>query len=301
MIPSPQPGTILIAGPTAVGKTALAVALAQSIDAEIISADAMQIYRGLEILSAAPASEERAQVPHHLVGVLDASERCDAARWLAMAEAAMTTIHARGKTAILCGGTGLYFRAYTHGLATMPPHDPAIRAQLETLPLPDLQVRYAQLDPDGALRIDLNNPRRLIRAIEVSELSGKPFSSFLRETIPLRTPPAFFLTREKNDLYRRIDARVETMFKQGLEDEVRHLQNPGDTANQAIGLADIQLLLAGKQDRSSAISSMQQATRRYAKRQLTWFRRETQFQPLNLSENSQPLEAMRSRLVATHE
>lgn len=301
MSASLQPGTILIAGPTAVGKTGTAIALAKAIDGEIVSADAMQLYRGLEILSAAPTPEERMQIPHHLAGILDVSERCDAARWLALAETAVAEIHARGKKAILCGGTGLYFRAYTHGLATMPSHDPVLRAQLEELPLSDLQARYVRLDPRGAEQIDLKNPRRLIRAIEVSEITGQPFSSFLRETTPLRTPPAFFLTRDRDELYQRIDARVETMFVQGLENEVRQLQGLGDTANQAIGLAEVRHLIEGRVDRRTAIASMQQATRRYAKRQLTWFRRETQFQTLNLSQDPLPLETLRSRLVAAHE
>ena len=273
-----------ILGPTAVGKSHIAVALAERCDGEIVGADAFQIYTGLEILTAQPEKEIRDRVPHHLVGEVPLSREFDVAQYLSAAKSRIEEIRARGKQAIVVGGTGLYVRALTRGLAELPRGDAALRARLASMPVERLLQDLRQLDPTSADRIDGNNSRRVIRALETCLLTGRPFSDFRAHwEAPLSCVRGVILTRERDELYERIDSRTETMFAAGVVDEVRAAGDIGATATQAIGWRDIHALLAGAITRDECVSRIQRATRRYAKRQMTWFRREAAFKTADLS------------------
>ncbi len=274
----------VIAGPTAVGKSEIAVAVAERCGGEIVGADAFQVYAGLDALTAKPSPELLARVPHHLIGAIPLLQRFDVAQYLAVAERIIADIRARGRVPIVCGGTGLYVRALTHGLADLPPADATLRAELGRLPLEELQRRLAELDPHGAAQIDLKNPRRVIRALEVCLLTGRRYSSFREQWAA--TPDdvrGVFLTRDRGELYGRIDLRTEAMFSAGVVEEVGAAGEIGSTARQTLGLQEIRALLSGKMDRLACVAAIQQATRRYAKRQLTWFRREQALVPVNLT------------------
>jgi len=282
---------LFLVGPTSVGKTEIALRVASRCNAGIIGADAFQVYQGLDLLTAKPSPAERSRIPHHLVDVVPLSQSFNVAQYLDAATRCAKEIASRGKIPFVVGGTGLYIRALTRGLSDLPEADAAIRAELEASSLEDLQARYTSLDPDGATRIDLKNKRRLIRAIEVCLLTGKPFSSFRDEwkTAPA-TPVGFFLTRDRDDLYERINRRVETMFNNGaVLEEVRRAQDIGATAGQVIGLREIQAHLRGEMSERQCIERIQQATRRYAKRQLTWFKSEAAlFREVNLTSRPDP-------------
>jgi len=277
-------------GPTAVGKSEIAVEVALRTGAEIVGADAFQVYAGLELLTAAPDAATRAKVPYHLVGEIGIGEHFDAARYRELALARIHEIEARGHHALLVGGTGLYARALMHGLSDMPGSDETVREQLAGMTLAELQEKYAALDPAGMERIDRHNRRRLVRAIEVSLLAGKPFSSLRADwsgeerTI---TPAAgAVLDRDRDDLYARIDARVTRMFEQGAIEEVARAGEAGATAAQAIGYGEIRAHLAGTVTLEQCMSAIARRTRRYAKRQLTWLRRENTLMTINLTHQS---------------
>ena len=214
-----MPPPFFIVGPTSSGKTLLAAEAAARLNGEIISADAFQVYRGLDILTAKPPRELRAAIPHHLVDVVPVSQEFDVAQYLSTATLAIAGVTSRGKLPIVAGGTGLYVRALTHGLADLPAGDPALRQQLEQLDLDTLRQRIADLDPDCAARIDLKNKRRLVRALEVCMVTGKPFSGHLRESAPAISPAGVLLTWDRGDLHIRIHDRVEEMFNQGVVEE----------------------------------------------------------------------------------
>lgn len=274
----------VLAGPTAVGKSELAVEVAERCGGEIVGADAFQLYAGLEMLTAKPSAELRTRVRHHLVGEIPLSEAVDVARYRAEALRCIAEIRGRGKVAIVCGGNGLYLRALSRGLADLPPADAGLRAEMEAQPLAELQRRLADLDPAGAARIDLKNPRRVIRALEVCMLTGKPFSSFQQQWAEGDGgAPGVVLVRDRAELYARIDLRTRLMFAEGVEEEVARAGECGPTASQTLGLREIRALLAGEIDRAACIAAIQQATRHYAKRQLTWFRREPAWEPVNLT------------------
>lgn len=268
-------GALIIAGPTGVGKSELAVEVAERCGGEIVGADAFQIYAGLDLLTAKPAPELRARVPHHLIGEIPLTQTFNVARFLELASARMAEIRARGGVPVVVGGTGLYVRALIRGLSELPAGDPSLRAELEHAPLPELQERLRELDPAACAWIDLQNPRRLVRALEVCIASGKPYSSFRAEW--RAAPPrrvGVVLTRERDDLYARIDQRVEEMFRDGVVEEVRSAGEVASTAAQTLGLREIQAFIRGEMSQRECIAAIQQATRRYAKRQMTWFRKE---------------------------
>ena len=249
-----------------------------------MSADAFQVYAGLEVLTAKPSPELMARVPHHLIGEVALTESWNVARWLETARTRISEIQKRERVPIVVGGTGLYIRALTRGLAELPPMSPALRAELAARPLAELQHQFAELDPAGAQRIDLQNPRRVLRALEVCLLTGKPFSSFREQWSDTPTGwRGIVLTRDRTELYARIDQRTGEMFSSGVVEEVRALGEIGATAIQTLGLREIQAHLTGKMSRTECAAAIQQATRRYAKRQLTWFRRETDFRSVSLS------------------
>jgi tRNA dimethylallyltransferase len=308
-----------IVGPTAAGKSELAADVAHRLGAEIVSADAFQIYHGLDLLTAKPNPPTLAKAPHHLIGAVPPGEEMNAEKYRDAAKKIIQEIQARGKPVIVVGGSGLYVKALTHGLAPLPGANPTLREKLEGASSQELLRSLRALDPATAEKIDQQNRRRLIRAVEVCLLTGKPFSTQLRSTgiLPVsesrqnaHSPhrqdacaTGIFVYRERAELYDRIDRRVEEMFEGGVIEEVRAQQNLGPTAEKTLGLREIRALLAGEISQAECIAMIQQATRRYAKRQLTWFQRQTNFTPLNLSahRSSEPVEIISkkaSRLFA---
>jgi tRNA dimethylallyltransferase len=272
---------ILLTGPTASGKSAVALELALRIGGEIVSVDSMQVYRGLDIGTAKPSADEAARVRHHLIDVVDLTESFDAARFVTAAMAAIQDIESRGKTAILCGGTGLYFNAWLGGLGSAPPPDPVLRAQLEAATTAELLDELARTDPVTLDQIDLHNRRRLVRAVEVIRLTGRPFS-LQRARWPengstVVAGRSFGIQRDRQDLVRRIHDRVDRMFAAGLIAETQALLERGlrenRTALQAIGYRQVVEHLERKPGTESirqTIERVQTKTRQFAKRQLTW-------------------------------
>ena len=278
-----------LVGPTAVGKTALAIELAEQFDAEIVNADAFQVYRGLDVLTAKPDAEAQRRVRHHVLSQISLFETMSAASFRELARAALSDVHSRKKNAIVVGGSGLYLKAITHGFDQVPPPDPKMREELNRLPQKELAERLQKLSPELAARTDLKNPRRVIRAIEIAA-SVIPTRIVATDAVcePRSAPAAtatngVLLLRDRDDLYQRINERVNAMFRDGVEEEVRALQDIGQTAASALGLKEIRALIAGQISREECIAKIQQATRRYAKRQLTWFRHQTTFSQLNLT------------------
>jgi tRNA dimethylallyltransferase len=287
-----------VVGPTATGKSEIAAELACRLNAEIVSADAFQIYRGLDRLTAKPAKTTLAKAPHHLLGSVPLSEEMNAEKFRAAALEAIRDIQTRGKEAIVVGGSGLYLKSLTHGLSRLPPADAALRKELDQATVEELHARLHKLDPEGARKIDHRNKRRLLRALEICLLSGEPFSAQRTQwsgashseaaTADGMVKAGVFVFRERAELYRRIDRRVEEMFADGVVEEVRALPDLGSTAEKALGLREIRALLAGEISETECIARIQQGTRHYAKRQLTWFQRQDSFEPLNLSSHGYP-------------
>ncbi len=301
--------TFFIVGPTATGKSKLAADVASEVGAEIVSADAFQIYDGLDLLTAKPESPTLAKAPHHLIGTIPLTQEMNAEKFRRVASRTIDEINSRDRLAIVVGGNGLYVKALTHGFDPLPKPDPNLRQKLNAMSLDDLRSQLAKLDPGRARRIDLKNRRRVVRALEICLLSGKSASevvaacSAVAEGVDLgsladvrpRSAPAAtgaespipatgtFVFRDREELYQRINQRVEIIFERGVIEEVRAAGTTSATASQMIGLPEIRELLAGKKSLRQCIAEIQQATRRYAKRQLTWFRRQTNFFPLNLS------------------
>jgi len=276
-------GVFFIVGPTATGKSEIAADVAAALDAETVSADAFQIYRGLDLLTAKPDTTTLAKAPHHLIGTISILEEMNAAKFRGLALEAIAEIQSRRKRAIVVGGSGLYVKALTHGLSVAPGSDPKTRAKLTKLSLDQLRRRLVDLDPESACKIDMKNRRRVIRALEVCLLSGRPASAQRTDWAGNVPAHGVFVFRDRDDLYERINRRVEAMFDGGVIEEVRAADAMSETASKMIGLREIRELLGGKMSILQCVAAIQQATRRYAKRQLTWFRRQTNFQPLNLS------------------
>jgi tRNA dimethylallyltransferase len=281
--------TFFIVGPTATGKSELAANVAGEIGAEIVSADAFQIYRSLDLLTAKPDASTLEKAPHHLIGTAPLHEEMNAEKYRCAATRAIDEINSRGRFAMVVGGSGLYVKALTHGLAPLPEASPTLREQLNAMSLDELRSRLAQLDPQAGRTIDTKNRRRVVRALEICLLTGKPVMEVVAGVGDPGRPgsaiPAtgVFVYRDREELYQRINQRVEAMFEHGVIEEVRGAGATGATASQMIGLREIRELLDGKISLLQCIAEIQQATRRYAKRQLTWFRRQTSFLPLNLS------------------
>jgi tRNA dimethylallyltransferase len=289
-----MPRAFFIVGPTAAGKSQLAADIAHDLGAEIVSADAFQVYRGLNLLTAKPDAAMLAKVRHHLIGATPLREEMNAEKFCRAASRAIDEIHSRGKPAIVVGGSGLYIKALTHGLAVLPQVDPKLRAKLNALSMDALRSQLMDFDPETARKIDMNNRRRLVRALEIGLLTDKPASIQRNQWAvaadadrgrPGSTIPAtgVFVLRDREELYARINQRVEAMFENGVIEEVRAAGKMSSTAAQMIGLHEIHELLDGKMSILQCVAAIQQATRRYAKRQLTWFRGQTSFEPLNLS------------------
>lgn len=273
---------LVVAGPTASGKTELAAELARRFDAEVISADSRQVYRGMDVGTAKPAPELLAEIRHHMVDVVDPGDPFDAATWRDGALAALADACSRGRNAIVCGGTGLYVRSLLQGLFTGPAADPALRARLEAEERADTGVlmrRLARVDARAAERIHANDMVRIVRALEVYELTGRPISdwhdehrsgrrSFREVMIAPRHP--------REQLYRRIAERSETMVRAGLVEELRGLRERGYAAKlrafDAIGYREAGMCLDGRLAPDELVAAVTRSTRRYAKRQLVWLR-----------------------------
>jgi tRNA dimethylallyltransferase len=296
---------IFIAGPTAVGKSEIALALAEKLGGEIISADSMQVYRGLDIGTAKPSPDERARVPHHLLDVCDLSESFDAAQFVQHAQSAVAEIQARQRTPIFCGGTGLYFKALLDGLGEAPATDPQLRAEIEATPLEKLLAELRACDPVTFEKIDRQNPRRVVRAIEVIRLTGKPFSAQRAEWESQAQGPKaknfFVLWRHPADLHARINVRVDEMFRRGLVAETARLLQHGlgenKTALQAIGYRQVVEHLRGERDLAATVELVKIRTRQFAKRQLTWFRRHAHPQWIELKPDSSVQETLATILA----
>jgi tRNA dimethylallyltransferase len=279
---NPVSTPIFIAGPTAVGKSEIALALAEQISGEIISVDSMQVYRGLDIGTAKPSPAERARASHHLIDICDLTESFDAAQFIRLAQKAVAEIQSRGRAPVFCGGTGLYFKAFLSGLGEAPSANPELRAELEALPFEALLRELRERDPEAYGKIDKQNPRRVIRALEVIRLTGKKFSGQRAEWKSIVLSPQssvfFCLTRQTADLRARINARVDGMFRRGLVEETRELLRHGldqnQTAMQAIGYRQVVEHLRGGRPLAETIEQVKIRTRQFAKRQLTWFRRQ---------------------------
>ncbi len=276
---------VFLLGPTGCGKSALAVALAERLGAEIVSADAYQVYRGLEVLTAAPSADERARVPHHLIACLSPAEGNDAATHARRAGESLADIRARGKRAIVTGGSGLYVKFISHGISPAPPSDPALRAELSALPLAELVRRLQEADPEGAAATDLQNARYVARNLEIVLCGGKPLSAWRNNWQPRAIGPGFVLARETAELDARIARRAELMVHEGALAEVAALDAAGiplsATAEKTLGLSLIREHLAGNIEMGELVNALALTTRQYAKRQRTWLRRETWAEPLS--------------------
>lgn len=285
----PRRQPLYVAGPTGCGKTAVSLALARLFTpVAIVNADAYQIYRGLEILSAAPAPAERAACPHHLFGVLEPTDENDAAEHARRAHATLATIPGDALPLVV-GGSGLYLKAITHGLAPTPKGDPTLRAELEAEPLESLVERYRDLDPAGAATTNLLNRRYVTRNLEICLLAGRPASELKAEwAVSEPEIRAVYLQRDRADLDERIVRRTAAMFDAGVTEEVARLESLSGTAAKAIGIAEIRALRRGEITEPACREAIRLATRQYAKRQENWFRREPAFHPLPLPRDEAP-------------
>jgi tRNA dimethylallyltransferase len=285
---APSPAEIPIValvGPTGVGKTAVAVALAGEWPIEAVSVDSRQVYRRMDVGTGKPTAAERGRLRHHLVDVVEPDEPYDAARFAAEAAAAVADIHARGRRAVLVGGTGLYLRALLHGLSPVPPADLALRRRLRAEAAAEgrevLHKRLAELDPETAARLHPRDLVRVTRALEIVTLTGEPVSATWHRP-PVRPPRPYRvltigLTMPRDALYARLDARVDRMLAEGLLAEVEALLRAGFgpelPAMQGIGYRHLAPVVTRRAPLGDAVSAMKRDTRRYAKRQWTWFAR----------------------------
>jgi len=276
---------LAIVGATATGKSALGMALASSLGGEIVNADALQVYRGFDVGTAKPSASDRQEVPHHLIDILDADERYSAGEFARRAEAAIQGIAARGRVPIVVGGSGLYLRALFSGLSPIPPGDPEVRAKLRQRAaaegLAALAAELAALDPETAARLAPADGQRILRALEVAAVTGVPLSAWIaRQPFGIQGIAAIQvgLTVPRGILYDRIASRVRAMVERGWVEEVAGLLGrglaPSLPAFQAIGYRQLTRHLAAEQSLDAAIEETIQATRRFAKRQETWFRKE---------------------------
>ena len=271
----------LIAGPTASGKSALAMAVAERHDGIVINADSAQVYRDLRVLTARPSPADEARVPHRLFGYIDGAESCSAARWAQDAAREIAASHAAGKLPVLVGGTGLYLRTLLDGIAPVPEIDPAIRAEVRALLVAAAHAALADADPEAAGRLAAADTTRVARALEVVRSTGRPLAAWQAERtggIAAKVAQAaVVLLPDREWLLQKCDARATAMFEEGAVEEVRTLlardDLPADaTIRRAIGVPEVAALLAGNSTRQQALDALRLATRQYAKRQFTWFR-----------------------------
>jgi tRNA dimethylallyltransferase len=297
-MPAEKP-ILIIAGPTAVGKTDASILLARELGAEIVSADSMQIYRGMDIGTAKPTKAQRALVYHHMIDVVDPAQLYSVGDYYRDARTAIAAILSTGSVPIVVGGTGLYIRALMRGLFHGPPADIELRDRLLQQEIQGgegtLYAELVRVDPEAAVKIHPNDLRRTIRAIEVYYLRDRAISDFQREHGFNDQPYRFrllFLTRERSELYPRIEQRVEQMIADGLEAEVRALREQGYRPDlpsmQGLGYKHFLDHFSGRTSRDEAVALLKRDTRRYAKRQFTWFRREPDTVPVDVTGIAHP-------------
>lgn len=291
------PRLALIAGPTASGKSALAIAVAERHDGIVINADSAQVYRDLRVLTARPSQQDEARVPHRLFGHIDGADPYSAARWAAEAMREIDAAHNAGKLPVLVGGTGLYMRTLLDGIAPVPEIDPQIREEVRALPVAEAHAALALLDPLAAARLAPADTTRVARALEVVRSTGKPLADWqaarsggIGARISLA---ALVLLPDRDWLMARCDARAAAMFAEGARAEVAALRDRADIApaapiRRAIGVPEMLAVLAGKIEENQALELTRIATRQYAKRQYTWFRN----QPPSSWKRSQTLETI---------
>ncbi len=293
------PGLIFIAGPTASGKSAAALALARTLGGEVVNADAMQVYGDLNVITARPTADDEVKAPHRLYGVLQGVERCSAGRWARLAKTALYQCNERGKAAVVCGGTGLYFRALEEGLSPIPETPEEARAEAEArrreLGPEAFREEVVAQDPQMA-RLPAGDSQRLIRAWEVFQATGKPLSwhqAQAREPLVGKVDARIVIEPPRDVLYARCDARAAAMMQEGGVEEVRALlsrnYDPALPVMKALGVPEIAAMLRGEVDEDAALEMLQQNTRRFAKRQLTWFRNQAADWPR--AENAEEAEA----------
>lgn len=283
--PDPRPPLVVVCGPTASGKTALALQMAESFDIEIISADSRQVYRGMDIGTAKASAAEQARVPHHLIDVVEPDQSFTVSDFVDRARRADREIRQRGRLPVVVGGTGLYIQAFVSGLADLPPADHSIRQRLneygERHGDAALHALLGERDPEQAARIHPRNRVRVVRALEVFELSGMPISQWQRQHAFAERPfrvKTIGLSPPRAELFSRIDRRVDAMMEEGLEDEVRRLLARGCSidlkAMKTLGYREMIHYIQGRISHMEAVELIKRDTRRYARRQLTWFRRD---------------------------
>ncbi|SMC24138.1 tRNA dimethylallyltransferase [Desulfacinum hydrothermale DSM 13146] len=300
---------VLLAGPTAVGKTSLALDLARRMNTQIVNADSMQVYRHMDIGTAKPTAEEQRLVPHHLLDVVDPDEPFDAARYVEMARPIVDHFHQRGRIPLVVGGTGLYMKALTRGLCPGAPSDPEIRRilsdELAQRGSPALHRELCQVDPELGRRLHPNDRQRILRALEVYRATGKPLSHWqAQHRFQDRLYPSIkvALFREREELYDRINRRTLIMMEQGFLEEVRKLLSMGYDPSlkpmQSLGYRHLCDHLLGKRRLDEAVSLIQRDTRRYAKRQLTWFKGDPEFQWFHAEDHQAVLQWVQERIRA---
>ena len=288
---------LALVGPTASGKTAAALALAPSFDAEIVNVDSTALYRGMDIGTAKPTAAERAVVPHHLIDVADPGETVTVAAFQALARAAIDDVRARGRTPLLVGGSGLYFRAAVDALE-FPPTDPAVRARLEEEPLPALAARLQAEDPDALAFVDVRNERRVVRALEVIELTGRPFSSFRAGWGSFADLRVAGLEVPQELLRERVEARARAHLAEGFLDEVRALIAAGHRdwllRMRAVSYVQAIDLIEGRLDEDSYVAEVVRANRKLARKQVSWFRGDPRVRWFDASHIERATEEMRA-------
>jgi tRNA dimethylallyltransferase len=265
---------LILAGPTASGKSELAVKIARRLSTEIIGADAYQIYQGFDVLTGKPSPALLKQVPHHLIGMLAPTEQGDAARYAELATKVIERLNQQGTIPLVVGGTGFYLKALTHRLPDLPAPDAALRRELASMSLASLLQELESLDPVAFEQVDRHNRRRVSRAVEVCRQTGRRFSSF-KTSFSDSNFIALWLNWQKAELYDRIDARVDQMLASGAIQEVAGAGPISLTASQMIGIAEISQYLRNEIGLEQCAAAMKTATRQFAKRQVTWFRAQT--------------------------
>ena len=303
---------IVICGPTGIGKTAAAIEVAMRFNGEIIGADAMQIYRRMEIGTAKPTAAEQAQVRHHLIDVVDPDESFDASRYCLLARQSVDQLHARAVLPLVAGGTGLYIKALLYGVFQAEPPDPQLRRQLldeaDSKGSQALHRRLERIDPDAAARIHPNDRFRIVRALETVEATGETITAHQQrhrfKDQPYRSLK-IGLNTDRDILYQRINTRVDSMLQAGLLEEVRSLlaagYRPELKSMQSLGYRHMAAYLDGRLDWDEAVRTLKRDHRRYAKRQLTWFRADSEIawtQPQKISELYPAIEAFLSKKTA---
>lgn len=278
---------LFVCGATASGKTACALRMAEELDGEIVNGDAFQLFRGIEILSAAPSQQEKSGFPHHLFGVLEPGEKCDAGRYFEMAMPVISEIQSRGKTPIVVGGSGLYLKFLTHGPSPLPKGDEKLRAEMDARTLEDLLDELKKIDPVEAAQVNHGNKRYVSRSLEICRLTGEKVSELRdgweRKTQELeKSLRGVWLIRERADLHERIAMRAKQMLSGGAIEEVASLTEVDGNWEKAIGVKEIRSYLSGEISREACEELIVFATRQYAKRQETWFRREKWLERLDI-------------------